>query len=538
MLRHSLDGAWVLHGPVPYDPVPAQVPGCVHLDLMAAGLLQDLNFRDREKDQNFIGETDWRYRRSFEATPDLLAHDRVLLRCAGLDTLAAIRINDAVIGTADNMFRTWEYDVSPFLQPGGNTIEVIFSAPMPWLRQNEAEKGLLYAWSIGEHRLNAGAWLRKEPCNFGWDWGPTTVTSGIWRTIELVGFGMARLDDVRVLQDHPTPGRVTLTIAGAVERVGAGDLMASVTLSLHGQAVATATVAVQDGHFTADLLVADPALWWTNGLGAQPLYTVSVRLRRGETELDSWARRIGLRTLTLERNPDAWGESFTFAINGVPFFAKGANWIPMDPFSARIRRAQYEPILQAAADAHMNMLRVWGGGIYEDDDFFDLCDELGIAVWQDFMFACGTYPATDAAFMANVAAEARDNVRRLRHHASLALWCGNNELEQGLVGPGWTEKTMTWADYGKLFDELLPDIVREEDPQRPYWPCSPHTPVGDRANFNDPTSGDAHLWGVWHGKLPAEWYREPSIASTASSASSRSPSRMWWTHSPRPTIAT
>ena len=508
MLRHSLDGAWSLHGPAPYETVPAQVPGCVHLDLMAAGLLDDLNYRDREKDQNFIGETDWRYTRDFDLTPDLLAHDRVLLRCAGLDTLASIRLNDTPVGQADNMFREWEFDVKSHLHLGRNTIEVAFAAPMPWLRQMEAEKGHLYAWSIGDHRLNAGAWLRKEPCNFGWDWGPTTVTSGIWRSIKLVGFSTARLEQVRVLQDHASQGKVILTVEGAVESASAGALAAEIAVSLDGEQVAAVVLALEGGHFSAPLVIESPQLWWTNGLGSQPLYTVSVRLLSGETLLDEWTRRIGLRTLTLERNPDQWGESFQFAINGVPFFAKGADWIPMDPFSARIRRTQYEPILQAAADAHMNMLRAWGGGVYEDDDFFDLCDELGIAVWQDFIFACGTYPATDADFMANVAAEACDNVRRLRHHASLAVWCGNNELEQGLVGPEWTATTMSWADYGKLFDELLPAIVRAEDPQRPYWPASPHTPIGDRANFNDPASGDAHLWGVWHGKLPAESYRE------------------------------
>ncbi|MFN8379922.1 MAG: glycoside hydrolase family 2 protein [Anaerolineae bacterium] len=509
MQRFSLDGAWVLHGSAaPYESVPAQVPGCVHLDLMAAGLLNDLNFGDQEKDQFFIGETDWRYQRAFDVSAELLAHEQVLLRCAGLDTLATIRINDSMVGYADNMFRSWEFDVKPFLLPGRNLIEVFFAAPMPYLRQMEAEKGALYAWSIGDHRLNAAAWLRKEPCNFGWDWGPKTVTSGIWRRIELVGFSTARLDDVRVLQDHGTPGQVLVTVEGAVEQLSDAELQVDIDLRLNGHDVASAMVSVEDGRFRAELLVEAPQLWWTNGLGAQPLYTVAVYLKAADTALDAWTRRIGLRTLTLDRRADEWGESFTFAINGVPFFAKGADWIPADPFSARIRRAQYEPLLKAAADAHMNMLRAWGGGVYEDDDFFDLCDEFGIAVWQDFVFACGTYPTTDDAFMANVTAEARDNVRRLRHHASLALWCGNNELEQGLVGPSWTATTMAWEDYGKLFDVMLPEIVRAEDPQRPYWPASPHTPLGDRFNFNDPDSGDAHLWAVWHGKMPVEIYRE------------------------------
>lgn len=508
MQRFPLNGAWALHGPEPYHTVAASVPGCVHLDLMAAGLLKDLNFRDQEKDQFFIGETDWRYQREFEVTSELLTHEQVLLRCAGLDTLATIRINDMIVGYADNMFREWEFDVQPFLLPGRNFIEVFFAAPMPYLRQMEAEKGALYAWGIGEHRLNSGAWLRKEPCNYGWDWGPETVTSGIWRTIELVAFDSARLDEVRVLQHHGAEGAVTLAVSGAVERLNGAGLSAEITVTLDGEQVAAVVAQVTEGRFSAELILESPRLWWTNGLGGQPLYTVQVRLQAGDTALDVWTRRIGLRTLTLERHADEWGECFHFAINGIPFFAKGANWIPADPFPARVGRAHYEPLLRAAAAAHMNMLRAWGGGVYEDDAFFDLCDELGIAVWQDFIFACGGYPATDAAFMDNVRAEARDNVRRLRHHASLALWCGNNELEQGLVADNWTATTMAWADYDKLFNALLPEVVREEDPQRPYWPASPHRPVGDRSVFNDPASGDAHLWGVWHGKLPVESYRE------------------------------
>jgi beta-mannosidase len=508
MERVSLNGAWTLHGPEPYSALPAQVPGCVHLDLMAADLLPDLNYRDNEQAQMFIGETDWRYRREFTVAPELLAHERLLLRCHGLDTLATIRVNDSIVGFADNMYRRWEFDVKPFLTPGNNVIEVVFAAPMPYLRQTEAEKGVLYAWSIGQHRINAAAWLRKEPANFGWDWGPRTVTSGIWRAIELLAFDTARLDDVAVLQDHSVAGEVGLTVEGAVEQISDGALTVEITLSLGDETVARASADVSGGRFSAALTVEQPQLWWTNGLGAQPLYTAHVRLLADGHALDAQTRRIGLRTLTLERHADEWGESFYFAINGVPFFAKGADWIPTDPFLARVGREQYAPLLQAAADAHMNMLRTWGGGVYEDNAFFDLCDELGLAVWQDFMFACGTYPTTDAAFMENVRAEARDVVRRLRHHASLALWCGNNELEQGLVAPEWTATAMSWSDYSKLFDDLLPAVVREEDPQRAYWPASPHTPVGDRANWMSAESGDAHLWGVWHGRLPTESYRE------------------------------
>ena len=242
-------------------------------------------------------------------------------------------------------------------------------------------------------------------------------------------------------------------------------------------------------------------------MGEQTLYTVVVSLLDPAGQLlDQQQRRIGLRTLRLVREKDEWGESFHFACNGVPFFAKGANWIPADSFLTRLTRADYTRLLRAAADANMNMLRVWGGGIYEPDIFYDLCDELGICVWQDFMFACATYPTDDDAFMANVTGEAVDNIRRLRHHASLALWCGNNELEQGLVHDTWTDRAMSWADYGKLFDDLLPTLVAELDPDTDYWPSSPHTPYEDRRAWNDPRWGDAHIWDVWHGMEPFEFY--------------------------------
>ena len=224
--------------------------------------------------------------------------------------------------------------------------------------------------------------------------------------------------------------------------------------------------------------------------------------------LDRLTKRIGLRTLRLDRHADEWGESFQFVVNGVPFFAKGANWIPADTFAPRVTRDDYARLLRDTADANMNMLRVWGGGIYEDDVFYDLCDELGITVWQDFMFACSTYPAFDDAFLANVRAEAEDNVRRLRHHPCLALWCGNNELEQGLVGEEWIDGT---DELGGLFPPVRPACCPRWcatlDPERDYWPCSPHSPHGDRDDHSNPQWGDAHLWDVWHGKKPFEWYR-------------------------------
>ncbi len=263
----------------------------------------------------------------------------------------------------------------------------------------------------------------------------------------------------------------------------------------------------EDGRARFNLKVRNAQRWWPNGMGEQPLYELVAEVGSPTRKaIDSWSRRIGLRTLRLDRHPDRWGESFQFVVNGVPFFAKGANWIPADAFVTRMTKERYRDLLQSTADANMNMLRVWGGGIYEQDRFYDLCDELGICIWQDFMFSCSTYPTFDEAFLESVRAEAEDNVRRLRHHPCLALWVGNNELEQGLVGDEWTDRTMSWEDYDRLFNGLLPDVLGRLDADRDYWPGSPHTP-GNRLDFNNPNEGDAHLWSVWHGRQPFEWYR-------------------------------
>ncbi|MCI0712143.1 MAG: hypothetical protein L0154_18455, partial [Chloroflexi bacterium] len=459
---------------------------------------------DNERHQMWVGETDWVYQGTFTVSDEFLAYQQIYLRCHGLDTLATIQVNDAHIGQTDNMFRTYEFDVKPHLVVGENIITITFDAPATYARRMDEEKGEMAAWTH-TMRINSGAWIRKEPCNFGWDWGPKMVTSGIWRDIELVAFDTACLSDIHILQDHRA-GNVKLTVNVEVEAVTDANLTINVEVIDPDRQTVIASAEAVVGE-TAVLDIPNPQLWWPNGMGQQPLYTVRVTLLARETVLDSNQKRIGLRTLKLERHPDQWGESFYFSCNGVPFFAKGANWIPISPYPGSVSNDDYRLFVRAAADANMNMLRVWGGGIYEDDVFYDLCDELGITLWQDFIFSCGTYPSFDADFMANVKAEAEDNVRRLRHHASLALWCGNNEIEQGLPhDEGWLE-SMSWDDYRALFDKLLPNIVRELDGQTDYWPGSPHSPCGDRDFWQNPDCGDTHLWMVWHGRQPFEWYR-------------------------------
>ncbi len=502
----TLNGVWRVTQAGLSGTIPAQVPGCIHTDLLAAGKIPDPFYRDNETAVQWVGETGWVYTREFQVPAATLRCDRVLLRCEGLDTLATVRVNGRKVGRADNMYRTWEFDVKRALKAGRNRIEVTFDSVIPEIARRQKTHNVP-SWG-GPKEVKGRAWVRKEPCNFGWDWGPILVTCGIWRTMSLVAFNAARLTGVQIRQTHEDD-RVLLHVRPEIDRRGASVVKATVRVRLEGALVAEVTRDCRPaGTAPFELRVENPKLWWPNGLGEQPLYTVDVELldERGAV-LDTLSRRVGLRTLRLDRHPDAWGESFQFVVNGVPFFAKGGNWIPADAFASRISWDDYARLLNDVADANMNMLRVWGGGIYESDVFYDLCDELGICVWQDFMFACSTYPAFDKAFMANVKAEAEDNVRRIRHHACVALWCGNNELEQGLVGDTWNEGRMSWADYGKLFDRLLPGVIAALDPDRDYWPCSPHSPHGDRKDHSNPKWGDAHLWDVWHGRKPFEWYR-------------------------------
>ena len=505
MKIQTLNGQWELHQTGDSQTYHATVPGCVHTDLLALEVIPDPFYRDNELQQSWIGETDWTYRRSFTVDTDLLAHSVVNLRCYGLDTIATIRLNDTEIAKAENMFRTYEFDVKPYLVVGENIIEIEFKSPMQYVRQMDATHGEMAGW-VEPMRVNSGGWIRKEPCNFGWDWGPKMPTSGIWRDIELVAFDTARLSDVLILQDH-ADDNATLAVKLSAENVSNAKLTASVIVSFEGDIVAEAhNIPLGDDATTAELNIENPNLWWVRGLGEQPLYDVQVKLCDDTNQqLDVIDKRIGLRVLQLETPDDEWGQAMYFTCNGVKFFAKGANWIPISPYPAEPSYDDFVMFIKAAADANMNMLRVWGGGVYEEDIFYDLCDEYGIAVWQDFVFACGTYPANNDNWLANVREEARQNVQRIRHHASLALWCGNNEIEQGMMNLEW-ENTVGWDEYNLLFVTTLGDIVNEYDPQRSYWRASPNSPNNPRDPF-DSTEGDTHLWEVWHGKQPFEWYR-------------------------------
>jgi beta-mannosidase len=356
--------------------------------------------------------------------------------------------------------------------------------------------------------IPGGPHLRKAPCQWGWDWGPKLPPIGVWKDIRLEGFSSAKFENVHIRQKHED-GSVIIDITASVEGWDKSLRSMSVTLVAPDGSRQNTKVETVDKAATS-IEVKNPQLWWPNGYGKQNLYQLEVTLENGTSTLDLRKFQIGLRTIKLKQEPDEWGESFTFVVNGVPVFAKGADWIPADSFPTRIKDAHLEYLIKSAADAHMNMLRVWGGGLYESEPFFDLCDRFGMMIWQDFTFACGIYPEDDA-FAENVHIEAIENVRRLRHRASLALWCGNNEMEQGWADWHWNKpedaaNQRLKMGYDRLYHHLLPEVVAAEDPDRTYWPSSASSGIP----FADPNSsqrGDMHYWDVWHGRKPFTAYR-------------------------------
>ena len=491
MQKLSLCGAWVLDIPGSAFPrVPAQVPGSVYHDLLTAGEIPDPFYRDNENEALKLMDNDFIYSRSFTVPASLLENDAVVLHCDGLDTLATVTVNGCLVGTAKNMHRTYEFDVKSVLRAGENEISVKFGSPTRFIKE-------AYALSRADGSSDAMVGfplIRKAHCMFGWDWGPRLPDAGIWRDISILGVKTARIRDVHVLQFHEE-GKVTLEINTHVtELTGSADVKVSVTAP-------DGTVFTAEGE-KAVMEIENPALWWPNGLGDQPLYTVTVELGDG---LDSWSRRIGLRTLTVTRKKDQWGESFSHCVNGVDVFAMGADYIPEDNLLPRVNPERTRRLLEDAKAANMNCVRVWGGGYYPDDFFYDICDELGLLVWQDFMFACAVYNLTED-FEENIKAEFVDNVRRLRHHASLALWCGNNEMEQFVAQGEWVSSLRQKADYIKMYEYIIPKILKVEDPQTFYWPASPSS-GGSFDEPQDPNRGDVHYWDVWHGLKPFTDYR-------------------------------
>jgi beta-mannosidase len=503
LTRRVLETDWTLTCARPVgapelpDAIPATVPGTVHTDLLAARLIPDPYLDLNEIAVDWVGRCDWRYDLAFDWHDD--GAGQMDLVCPGLDTFARLSLNGTLIGETANMNRTFRFDVSALLREGENTLSILFGSA--WTRGEQLA-------SQYEPRPNnypgPANLMRKMACNFGWDWGPTLVTAGIWQSITLESWSEARLASVRpeiTLRGADGHVRINAKIAGGTPGAVLRATVAGVTSELP-----------IEGSASLDLLVPEPQLWWPHGLGGQPLYDLAVELLRDEEVLDTWSRRIGFRSVRLDTGRDAHGTAFTIVVNDVSVYVCGANWIPDDCFLPRVTPDGYRARVDQAKRANINLLRVWGGGIYETDAFYEACNEAGMLVWQDFLFACAAYPE-EGDLPDEIEAEARDNIVRLMPHPALVLWNGNNENIWGWVDWGW-QAALEGRSWGLgYYLDLLPRLVAELDPTRPYWAGSPYS-GSMNIHPNDPAHGCTHIWDVWND-IGYEHYRDsvPRFAS-------------------------
>lgn len=497
----NLGGAWRMREADSETWHSAHVPGSVYADLMADGTMPDPFWRENELDAFERMKKDYVYQRTFTVTEAQLAHAHVELVCEGLDTLAHVSLNGREIAFADNMHITWVWDVKEQLHAGENTLEIRFDSPILYCAKKAEEAP---GWESSD-ATPGFRHLRKAHCMFGWDWGPRLPDAGIWRPIFLRTWDAARLENAMMLQTHHD-GVVDVTIRPEI--AGESAWSAEITAPDGEVMIIPETTAAEQV-----ITIEHPQLWWPNGLGKQPLYRVTVRLATGDTRM--W--RIGLRTMTVSREKDEWGEEFCHVVNGMKVFAMGADYIPEDNILARVTPERTRRLLEDCKAANFNAIRVWGGGYYPDDAFYDICDELGLLVWQDLMYACAFYDLTPD-FERSIRVETQQNVARLRHHASLALICGNNEMEMFMAGANSALiNHRTWefvptyphhiTDYVKMFEYILPAIVKGTAPQTYWWPASPSS-GGNFDAPNDENRGDNHYWDVWHGEKPFTEYRK------------------------------
>lgn len=501
----------------------ASIPGTIHTDLLNNRQIEDPFYRTNEKQLQWIDKEDWEYTTTFHISKDEYVMENIKLYFEGLDTYADVFINDSIVLKADNMFREWEIDVKPFVSIGNNILTVYLHSPI--------KKGLklhaasAYPYPAGNDQSENGGlgdkkvsvFTRKAGYHYGWDWGPRFVTSGIWRPVKLKMWNDLRIKNAFIKQ--PSVNVEIANLEAELNVEANKDLIVNIRVlnKIDKRTLASKEVSLKKGDNIVSLPfeITKPRLWWSAGLGDPNLYDFEIQVAKDADIIASKKITTGLRSLKLIREEDEYGESFFFELNGVKVFSKGANYIPNDSFLPRVTKTQYENVIANALNANMNMLRVWGGGIYENDYFYELCDKNGIMVWQDFMFACSMYPGNEE-FLENVKQEAIDNVIRLRNHPSIALWCGNNEINAAWSfysegGWGWKERytpeqreEMNEA-YLSIFHDILPNVISVYTDGDDYWPSSPQagSEPEKRAGYNT-TSGDMHYWGVWHGKHPFE----------------------------------
>ncbi len=516
MNQYSLNGEWKLKVlgdnvyDIPQSYVSSTVPGTVYGTYLDNGMMPDPYYRENELDAVKLADNDFEYVKKFNIDKEQLAYDRLLLVFEGIDTLGDIYLNEQLLGMTDNMHIRHEYDVLDLAKEGENTLRVLLHSPVKYIREENKK-----VYTGGSQECMEGyPHLRKAHCMFGWDWGPRLPDAGIFRPVYLLGINKMRIKEVYITQEH-SENKAVLEFDMQIEK-------ADTTIDKQQENVSVSVIGPDGETFTQGpdgrIEISNPAIWWPNGYGTQPLYTVKVELfdhslhtvsYGNGTEpvlLDTWERRIGLRTMEVNTEKDQWGNRFSHRVNGLDIFAMGADYIPEDNLLGRVNRQRTEQLLKDCIAANYNSIRVWGGGYYLDDYFYDICDELGLLVWQDFMFACSSYELDDA-FEENIREEITQNVRRLRHHACLALWCGNNEMETQTLDGCWKPSLKQKYDYIKLFEYIIPGIVKKEDPRTFYWPSSPSS-GGNFDNPWDENRGDTHYWDVWHGSKPFTEYRK------------------------------
>ena len=505
----------------------ATVPGCVHTDLMDNGVIKDPYYRLNESKVQWVDKEDWVYKNNFNLNDDDYQKQHHEIKFEGLDTYASVYLNGSLILQSNNMHRTYIIDVKPHLNNGENTLKIILESPIkkglklynaldytiPVSANDQAETGEV------EDGKRVSVFTRKAGYHYGWDWGPRLVTSGIWRPVTLCSWGDIRIKDFNISYsfDGSTFIKTDVLIESSVENKNA-----SLLISINDSTVVSSEIRLTKGeqnaihHFTLN----NPKLWWPNGMGKQNLYDFKAEIRLNNQVRFS-EQKLGFKAIYLEEKDSTYSPNFFFNVNGYPIFAKGVNYIPQDIFLNRVKSSNYKNLLVAAANANMNMVRVWGGGVYEDDRFYELCDSLGLMVWQDFMFACAMYPG-DSSFLENVRLEAIDNYNRLKKHTSLVLWCGNNENLAAWKRWGWESMAVKdqskevadkiWHHYDTLFQHILPKVVYENHPEHgfgrnnnwtDYWSSSPSAKEGIPESYK---IGDTHYWGVWWGKEPFENY--------------------------------
>ena len=506
-MRLNLNGEWNLRDECGKSLCKVTVPGTVIAAMYAKGLIQDPYYRENEDATRELFWHDYEFVRDFELDDEDIGHKDIKLICEGLDTLADIYINDTFVANTENMHRTYRLDINKFLRSGVNNIRIVFKSVLKYIEQYEYAPNkeihcMPCSGILGNHLI------RKPHSMFGWDWGPQTIDAGIWRDIYIEAVDYPQIEDVRIRQNHEISNIVKLEIDITMSETIAEKTADYVQVTLkdaNGNVVDNVVAMYIDGiKYKAIIEVHEPELWWPNGYGRQPLYEVCVKALNA----DSVTKRIGLRTLTVSQEKDEWGSEFAFMVNGVKIFAMGGNYIPENAVYAWIKKENIEYLLKSCVRANYNCVRVWGGGYYPSDYFYDLCDEYGLIVWQDLMYACNVYDLTKD-FAQNIIQETLDNVKRLRHHASLGLWCGNNEIET--AWEHWEqfkeESVYLKADYTKMFEYILPNAVKEADDVTFYWPSSPSS-GGCFDNPDDENRGDVHYWDVWHGQKPFSDYQK------------------------------